>query len=319
MINNNTDTTRNSLTVGGFRVRSLTQTTSFLGNADQTITGTSTNKTNFANLEIATASGHTTYLSSGTSTLVVNGDLTLTSGTLNDSSNSIYLYGDVNNNAVHISPNTTTGGMIFVGSSNQGMTGSGSGVFGNIEINNTGNGVNMTDNTTITGQIKLTNGYLYIDDYALTLGLNASISGTLNASNSIHLNGVLSDKGLTKIFNGVSSFTYPIGANGKYTPCTYNFTANGNTNGSIKVIPVDGIQPTIDTAQNHNYLAYYWYVASSGFTNAFTNTATFTYVSTDVVGTSTNVERYDNSAATWSTVTGTITSPTFTFASRYFY
>ncbi len=66
MINNNTDTTRNSLTVGGFRVRSLTQTTSFLGTADQTITGTSTNKTNFANLEIATASGHTTYLSSGT-------------------------------------------------------------------------------------------------------------------------------------------------------------------------------------------------------------------------------------------------------------
>ena len=57
------------------------------------------------------------------------------------------------------------------------MTGSGSGVYGNIEINNSGHGVNMTDNSTINGQIKFTNGYLYIDDYALTLGTGVNHCG----------------------------------------------------------------------------------------------------------------------------------------------
>ncbi len=159
LINNNTDASIGP-NVGGFQSQSLTQTTSFLGSTDQTITGTSSNRTNFANLEIATSSGDTVFLSNGTSSVVVNGDLTLTSGTLNDGGNSIYLLNDVDNNAAHVSPNANSGGMIFSGASNQGMTGSGSGIFGNIEINNGGNGVNMTDNSTINGRIKFTKGYL---------------------------------------------------------------------------------------------------------------------------------------------------------------
>ena len=55
LVNNNTNAS-NGVNVGGFQAQSLTQTTSFLGIGDQTITGTSSNRTNFANLEIAVAS-----------------------------------------------------------------------------------------------------------------------------------------------------------------------------------------------------------------------------------------------------------------------
>jgi hypothetical protein len=317
LVNNNTDNST-GLKTGGFRADTVTQTTSFLGTANQTITGTSSNRTNFANLEIATASADTAFLTSGKGKIVVNGNLTLTSGTLNDGGDSVYVMTNVNNNAIHVSPNSTAGGMIFAGTSNQGMTGSGSGVFGNIEINNGGHGVNMTDNSTINGQIKFTNGFLYIDDYALTLGTGVTIVGTPNASNLILLNGVTSDRGVAKIFpNGASSFAFPIGANGKYTPASFVFKSNSNSNATINVIPVDALHPTVpDTTKD--YLNYYWIVSTSGFAKAYSDSVTFTYIPSDTVGTPSHIERYNDSTSTWSTVTGTIQSPTFWFTSTTF-
>ncbi len=322
LTNNNTTAASNGLNVGGFRTQVLTQTTSFLGSADQTIIGTATpNRTNFANLEVATAPGHTLFLSNTTpSSITVNGDLTLTSGTFNDGGNTINLLNNVDNNAAHFSPNAASGGMIFNGTTNQGLTGSGSGVFGNIEINNGGNGVKMTDNSTINGQLKFTNGYLYIDNYALTLGQSATIAGTINASNQILLNGVGGDAGVTKIFpTGASSFTFHMGDNGKYTPCTFNFTSNANAAGAtITVVPVDELHPSINPVTYTNHLDYYWKVVTTGFSSAYNVTHTYTYVNADVEGSPANIERCDNSTSSWSNIPvppGTIIPPVFSFSS----
>jgi hypothetical protein len=320
LTNNNTTVASNGLNVGGFRAQVLTQTTSFLGSADQTITGTATpNRTNFANLEVATVPGHTLFLSNVTpSNITINGNLTLTSGIFNDGGNIINLLNNVDNNAAHFSPNAASGGMIFNGTINQGLTGSGSGVFGNIEINNGGNGINMTDNSTINGQLKFTNGYLYIDNYGLTLGQSATIAGTINITNQIILNGVGGDGGVTKIFpTGASSFTFHMGDNGKYTPCTFNFTSNANAAGAtITVVPVDELHPSIDPASYLNYLNYYWKVVTTGFSSsAYNVTHTYTYVNAEVEGNPANIERCDNSTSSWSTVTGTISPPTFSFSS----
>ena len=37
----------------------------------------------------------------------------------------------------------------------------------------------MTDNTTINGQLKFTSGYLYIDNYSLTLGSSSAMAGII--------------------------------------------------------------------------------------------------------------------------------------------
>jgi hypothetical protein len=312
LTNNNTDAST-GLNVGGYRTQLLTQSTGFVGTTDQTITGTASNLTNFADLDISTAGGHSLFLSS--SNITVNGDLTLSTGTLNDGGNTITLLNNVDNNAAHYSTNSTSGGMIFNGTINQRITGSGSGVFGNIEINNVGHRINMTNNSTMNGQLKFTNGYLYIDNYALTLGQNATIVNA-NATNQITLNGMASDAGVTKIFpSGDQSFTYPIGANGKYTPCAFHFSSNTNPAGTIKVIPVDDLHPTLDPDGYTNYLNYYWNVTTTGFSPSTYNVAhTYTYIPADVTGSPANIERCDNSTSQWSTVTGTISSPTFSFS-----
>ncbi|HTR81766.1 MAG TPA: hypothetical protein VMM58_09065 [Bacteroidota bacterium] len=315
LINNNSNAA-NGLNVGGYQAQVVSQNTVFNGAADQTITGSGSNRTNFANVQIAPSSTHSVTLAGGTSNITVNGNLTLTSGTLNDGGRAVYLFGSVTNNAAHASSNPTAGGITFIGTSNQTVGGSGTGVFGNIEINNGGNGVTITKNTTINGQCKFTNGYLYLNDFALTLGSSATISGTVNASNMIIMNGVSSDKGVTKIFpSGASSFTFPIGDNGKYTPCTFNFSSNANSGASIKVIPVNAIHPTVNPSNYSNYLSYYWIVSSTGFSSSYNVTHTYTYLATDVQGNPTHIERYDNSLSQWSTVSGTISSPTFSFSS----
>ena len=117
--NNTTNTT--GLSVGGFQSVNATQTTGFNGTSDQTITGTGSNITNFADMEIAVTSGHTVSLASGAAKIQVNGDLTLTSGTFNDNANTITVLNNVDNNAVHTSPNATTGGIVFGGSSTRGF------------------------------------------------------------------------------------------------------------------------------------------------------------------------------------------------------
>ena len=206
--------------------------------------------------------------------------------------------------------------MTFIGTANQVISGGGTGVFGNIEINNGGNGVNMTNSSTINGQLKFTSGSLYINVYALTLGLNATIAGTVNTSNLILLNGVASDKGVTKIFpSGASTFTFPIGNNGKFTPCTFNFTSNTNTGAAIKVIPVNNLQPSVNPSNYSNYLNYYWIVSTTGFSSSYNVTHTYTYLNSDVQGNPTHIEQYNNTTSQWSTVSGTISSPTFSFTS----
>ena len=318
LTNKNTTATSGDLTVGGYQTQLSSQSTAFLGSANQTITGTGSNCTNFANMEVTTAAGHTLTLSSAP--LTVTGSLTLTSGTLNDGGNTINVKSNVDNNAVHYSPNLTTGGMVFSGSTNQGITGSGSGVFGNIDINNGGNGINMTDNTTMNGQIKFTNGYLYIDNYALTLGQDATIGiTTLDATHQIILNGVAGDAGVTKIFaaNFATSFTFPIGDNGKYTPCTFAFASSNNGAGAtIKVIPVDDVHPSITPTPTNNYLDYYWNVSTTGFSSAtYSVTQTYTYVLGDVSGSVSKIERYSSGA--WTDV-GTVTFSTpFSFTGPF--
>jgi hypothetical protein len=321
LINNNTTAAANNLTTGGYRAQVATQNTTFNGSVDQSITGTNTpNRTNFGNLVVNPTTGHSLILTSNPiSNITVNGDLSLLTGTLNDGANTIYLLKNVDNNATHTSSNATLGGMLFSGSVDQVISGSGSGVFGNIEINNSGGkGINMIDNSTINGQLKFTTGYFYIDDYTLTFGQAATIAGSPGTgSNQIRLNGVISDAGVVKIFpTGIYTFTFPVGVAGKYTPVTFNFASNSNPAGAtIRVITVNTVHPTINPATYLNYLSYYWNIKATGFTSAFNLSQSYTYNVADVHGAPANIERYDNSTFLWGTVAGSMVSPSFSFSS----
>ncbi|MBN2610089.1 MAG: hypothetical protein JXB00_00885 [Bacteroidales bacterium] len=260
LINNNSNA-GTGVSTGGYQPGSLTQITTFNGSVAQLITGVAGNLTNFANLVVNPTTSLT--LSANTN-IQVNSNLTINSGTLNDGSNSITVIGNIENNAIHTSP-SPTGGIMMNGSQVQTISGNGFGEFGNITLYNP-LGIEMIDNSVINGQLTFSSGNLYIDDYLLTFGTNATIGGTPNADNMIMLNGVVSDQGVKKLYPaGAADFTFPIGVAGKYTPARYNVTSNG-ANGTILVRPVNYKHPsTYENPAATNELQYYWYAVSTGF------------------------------------------------------
>ncbi|MBU0765195.1 MAG: hypothetical protein KJ607_10215, partial [Bacteroidetes bacterium] len=224
LTNNNSDAST-GVTVGGYRAGSTSQTTTFNSSSqNQTISGSGTNLTNFGKLVINnTKSGGTVTLQSN-SNIRINGDLTLTSGTLADGGNTITVAGNLANSSTHTS--TGSGKITLGGTVQQTVSGNGSGVFGNLTINNSSNVV-MSVNSTVNGTLTLTNGLLSIGDKVLTLGTDAVVTGTFGATKMIQLNGALSDGGVKKQFSGSLSgfaFAYPVGVSGKYTPVNYTIT-----------------------------------------------------------------------------------------------
>ncbi|MDY0347585.1 MAG: PKD domain-containing protein [Tenuifilaceae bacterium] len=259
---------------GGFLAGSPTQTVTFNGSGAQSITGNGTNLTNFANLTIA--SGGTVTLQPQT-TLRVNSSLNLSAGVLNDGGNSISVVGNIANTSTHTS-GSVDGGLILVGTQNQNLNGVG-GSFGNITTNNS-TGATLQNNITINGRLTFTNGSIYIDDYQVVFGENASIGGTPDKTRMLILNGVLSDQGVRKQFGaGASSFTFPIGVSGKYTPANFAISSNGAP-GAITVNPVNRRHPAVVTP-SENELAYYWKVDSTGFDSNLVLTHTYTYDPSD--------------------------------------
>jgi hypothetical protein len=274
LTNNNTVNTVGTAN-GGYQPGSATQITTFNGANPALVTGTAGNLTNFANMVMASSS---TVTLSSNSNLAVNSNLTLNSGTLADGGNIVTAYGNIVNNATHTSSGGN--GIVMAGAQEQIISGSGSGVFGNVNINNT-NGVNLVDNSTVNGVLTLSNGVLYIDDYQLTLGASATIAGTFSTTKMIALNGVISDQGVVKNTSGtLTNYLIPLGVAGKYTPATFSVTSA--TAGSIKVLPVNMDHPA-DFDANGNELAYYWKVIPTGLTVS-SATQVFNYLVADVSG-----------------------------------
>lgn len=270
------------ITAGGYQAGSPTQSTVFNGNS-QSILGNGANLTNFANLVAAPSS---TLSLTPNSNIRVNGNLTLNSGVLNDGGNTITLIGNVYSQAKHVSP-SSNGGISFEGGQPQVVSGNGAAIFGNIGINNS-LGLVIRDNLQVDGKITFTTGSIYLDDYQLTLGKDATIAGANDSNRMIILNGVISDAGVKKIFNsGASMFTYPIGVAGKYTPVTYNFTANANNGAYVIVKPVNYTHPEA-AAPTTDQLKYYWNVTSSGFSGSYVVDHTYGYLVRDVAGTEAN-------------------------------
>ena len=81
----------------------------------------------------------------------------------------------------------------------------------------------------------MTLGILDIKRNLLTLGVNSNIQGApFSATKMITSDGVFSSVGLRKFFNpGASSFLYPIGTSGKYTPALLTVTASSAVGSSL--------------------------------------------------------------------------------------
>ncbi len=279
----NTNTTLNSnnvnVTIGGNLANSGTYTygtnlTTFNG-ATQTITGTTV--TNFYDLNVSPSVSLTP-----SSSFNVNRNLTIGSGTLALGSNILsVLNGGSVSNSGSFTDDDVTGGISMAGTSQQQI--SGTGPFGRLVINNSAGAILLNGISFESDDLVLTSGILNIQSYNLELSSTSNIGGTsFSSSKMIQSDGVATSLGVTKNFPVISSttsFTFPVGVNGKYTPAALSINATGS--GSITVNPVNTYHPSV--LDPTNVLQYYWNVTS--LITGFNGSMVLSYLSSDVRGT----------------------------------
>ncbi len=259
-------------------------TTYFSGTSNQTITGTTT----FYNLTKTSAVD--LQLDAGTTDITITNEFDVQDGTLSDNSNEIYIQGNCNFDGIH-QYGGSGDGLTFNGSAEQQLTGTGT--FGKITIDNANDVVvPLGYNLTIDSALNLQNGVFNIGKNLLTLSLGADIEGApFSASNMIQTNISFTDYGVKKILPaGASTFVFPIGSEGKYTPVTLNITANGNSSGSITVKAADEMHPSIqedsespfpEIVDADNVLQYHWVMRANGI-SGFSATVNMKYDPADV-------------------------------------
>jgi hypothetical protein len=305
--NNNNLTVEGDFTVGsGTAYTPGTNTTSLNGPADQLLTIDLASPLSLYHFTITKSAGAEVSLAGSQGTLNVTGNFSLAAGTLNDSSKTINISGDVFNSGLH----RGAGSIVLNGTSAQAI--SGAGIFQNITMNNTNAAaapVSLTANMTVNGVLTFSNDKLFnIGTYNLLLNSSASISGN-GSARYIQTAGNTGDGGLTKVYSPTATeFTFPVGAptltpSGavKYTPATIGFSEAPAAYGSVTVVPVGYEHPVVSASGQS--LTYFWRVKSSGFAGIplYSVTHEFVYGSSDVAGTESNYvpALYDGTAYEW--------------------
>ena len=216
-----------------------------------------------------------TLSGSGTKTLQAavtnNGALTIGSGvTLADGGFTLTAKGNVANTGTH----SGAGKVLLAGSAAQTLSGSGS--YGNLEVNNAA-GVSLAGSPAVAGVLTLTAGQIVTGAQRLDLGAGATVvrsGGWVNGT-------------LQKALNTGSgqTFIFPIGGSVYYRPVAVsnlNVTATGTL--SAFVTASIGNHPQIATSglnPDKTVLRYWTLTAGSGLAVANYD-ATFTFVSSDV-------------------------------------
>jgi fibronectin-binding autotransporter adhesin len=243
-------------------------TTVFNGAADQSFSNSGTISPSLFNMTVNKSAGTLTLAGSAT-TFTVAQTLSLNDGILNDGGRTLEVAGNIYNEAVH----SGTGNITLNGATTQTISGDGTGIFGNLILNNASTpGANCTSDLTISGAMTLAgtgNSLFDISQYTLSITSTSASAITttgngFSTSKMIRTSGFHSDGGVKKTYGNLNAFTYPVGTTTNYTPSTIQLTAAPTTYGSITVRPVASRHPFV-VAGNTNNLAWYWKASSAGF------------------------------------------------------
>lgn len=257
--------------------------TIFSGTGDQVFSSSVSVPTAMQQLTVDKPSGTLTF--SGTTPFHEVNALNLVDGVLNDGGKTLNVSGTIFNGAIH----SGTGSITLKGTATQTLTGDGSGIFGNLALDNASSpGAILTCNQTVSGTLTLagnSNSILDIDIYQLSLtstspGSLTTTGNGFSASKMIRTTGRQSDGGIRKTFGNLSAFTFACGTPAAYAPVTMQFNAAPATYGDITIRPVASRHQFVFEG-NTNNLQFYWKVTSSGISGIAANGISSTFQYTD--------------------------------------
>ena len=257
----------------------------YVSNGGFTANGNKTYINGSANQEITGSPQFYDLYKTSNNTLFLNDPVTVNnyfrfeSGVLSDRGNTLTVKGDIYNNAVHDWGEAGNG--IFInGSSNQELKGNGT--FGKLSIKNI-YGLTIPEvgnNVYIDDALQLEKGVFDIGKNLLELDSNAVIieKNAFSETNMIQTNISFTDAGIRKYFPAITSdtsFTYPIGSSGKYTPVEFDIS-NSSQYGYIRIkaanerhpsIVEDDESPDCLLKDSSNVLQYHWLIEGNNINN----------------------------------------------------
>jgi hypothetical protein len=184
--------------------------------------------------------------------------------------------------------------IIFSGSSLQTISTTS---FNNLTVDKSGSNLSLMADVTITGELNLVSGSIFLGDYTLTIGKDGSIPSGGKATSYIKINGAgVLRKNLDKV---ISSFFFPVGDTNNYSPIEIIFNKQQTyiEPGAYITASVNNTAyPLIDVYGD--YIKRYWIMNSGGFTkiNYFLESW---YLSDDVVGEEINLKQYMLNQDVW--------------------
>ncbi len=183
--------------------------------------------------------------------MIVDQNLTIGAGaTFADGGFTITVKDSIQNDGAH----TGAGKILFNGTSEHRIAGTGS--FTNMELNNTSNGITLSDDMIVNGVLTLTNGIVTATSDSVTITSTGSLTRT-----SGYVNGFLK-----RYFTpGSDSITYAIGSSSNYLPVTISFGTVSNA-GYVTAKTVNGDHPDVANAGvfADSTVNRYWIVINNG-------------------------------------------------------
>ncbi|NPA37803.1 MAG: hypothetical protein GXO47_13240 [Chlorobi bacterium] len=215
-----------------------------------------------------------------TDSITVENKLELLAGAVSLGGNTLTVLGDVTNDVAVTS--TSGQGVLLNGTYTQEIGGAGS--YSVLSINN-GKGVvlpTQSGSLDISSRLRMNNGVFDIGRNLLVLEEGAYIDdiSSFSETNMVQTNLSFTDNGIKKYFPEITvdtTFTYPIGSLGKYTPVVMNISGNDNATGSIRVKAANEPHITVPPEQQDSVLQYYWTLDAEGIAGFKADTYMYFY------------------------------------------
>ncbi len=195
--------------------------------------------------------------------LTVDGTAEINADLINNSQNALFL-----------------GTFNFVGTVEHEIGGSAPVEFVNLTLNNT-EGVRLTTDVSVSGAINLLAGTINLLGSNLTIGANASLSGTFSPDVMIIAD---STGTLKREIPAMGTYIFPIGDTTgliDYSPVSLTFNEGTFSNAVVSINLKNEKHP--ENTSTDNYLNKYWTVSQTGISD-FSCDAVFTYSNEDIVG-----------------------------------
>ncbi|MCF6239720.1 MAG: T9SS type A sorting domain-containing protein [Bacteroidales bacterium] len=193
---------------------------------------------------------------------------------------------DINADLINNSPNALLlGTFAFSGNTEHEIGGTAPIEFNNLSINNSA-GIRLSTDIMVTGNLDLIAGTVNLLNSNVTIGSNASLSGSFSPNVMLIADG---SGQLKREIAGSGTYLFPVGDTSNltdYSPVSLTFSSGTFTNAVVGVNLKNEKHP--ENTSVNDYLNKYWTLSGSGLSD-FSCTATFTYSNEDIVGSESNL------------------------------